>query len=69
MEMEGLLMLDKARSSPYGMVVWICISSILHIFLFESHVKNDYQAIQRVLMVFTAFVFALPIHELIHFVF
>lgn len=69
MEMEGLLMLDKARSSPYGMVVWICISSILHIFLFKSNVKNDYQAIQRVLMVFIAFVFALPIHELIHFVF
>lgn len=62
-------MLDKARSSPYGMVVWICISSALHILIFKNNVNNDYPVIQRVLMVFIAFAFTLPMHELIHFVF
>lgn len=62
-------MLDKARSSLYGMIGWICISSILHIFLFKSNVRNDYQVIQRVLMGFIAFAFTLPMHELFHFVF
>lgn len=62
-------MLDKVRSSPYGMAVWICISSALHILIFKSNVNNDYSVIQRVLMVFIAFAFTLPMHELIHFVF
>lgn len=62
-------MLDKARSSPYGMIVWICISSALHILFFKGNVNNDYPVIQRVLMVLIAFAFTLPMHELIHFVF
>lgn len=62
-------MLDKARSSPYGMIVWICISSALHILFFKNNINNDYPVIQRVLMLFIAVTFTLPMHELIHFVF
>lgn len=62
-------MLDKVRSSPYGMAVWICISSALHILIFKSNVNNDYSVIQKVLMLFIAVAFTLPMHELIHFIF
>lgn len=62
-------MLDKARSNPYGMTVWICISSALHIVFFKSHVNNDYQVIQRFLIVILAIAFSLLVHELIHFIF
>lgn len=62
-------MLDKAKSSPYGMAVWVCISSILHIFLFKGKMNNDYQVIQRVLLGFIAIIFTLLTHELIHFIF
>lgn len=62
-------MLDKARKSPYGMTIWICISSALHICFFRSHVNYDYEVIQRVSIFFRAVVFTMLMHELIHFVF
>lgn len=62
-------MLDKARKSPYGMAVWVCISCALHICFFRSRVNYDYEAIQKVSIVILAIAFSLLIHELIHFVF
>lgn len=68
-EMGVLFMLDKARTSPYGLAVWVCISSALHIVFFKSHVNNDYQVIQRFGIVILALLFSMPMHELIHFIF
>lgn len=62
-------MLAKLRKSPYALVVWIGIVSILHSVLFKSKVNYDYQLIQRVLIAVVAVVITLPLHELVHYIF
>lgn len=61
-------MLEKVKSSPCGLVVWVGISSMLHILLFKSNINNGYQMVQRGLIGLLAIVFTLPMHELLHFV-
>lgn len=59
-------MLDKLRKSPYGLVVWVGIVSVLHIVLFKDKIRTDYQIVQRIIFALLGFAFTVSVHELIH---
>jgi hypothetical protein len=62
-------MLDKDNPNSFGLIVWVSVSCIIHIFLFKRNVNDEYQLVQRVLIGIIAVVFTIPTHELIHYLF
>ncbi len=62
-------MLNKIKTNPFAMIIWLMLSCVVHIVLFNSKVNSDYQIWQRILILIIALCFAFPIHELLHFVF
>ena len=62
-------MLNKIKTNPFAMLIWLMLSCVVHIVLFNSKVNSDYQMWQRILALIIALCFTFSIHELLHFVF
>ena len=62
-------MLNKIKTNPFAMIVWLVFSCAVHIVLFKSKVNSDYEIWQRILTMIIAVCFTFSIHELLHFVF
>lgn len=57
------------RNKVVASVVWLAVSCVVHIVLFQSKVNNDYQVWQRILLMIIALGLVFLLHELIHFAF
>lgn len=57
------------RNKAVASVVWLVVSCVVHIVLFQSKVNNDYQVWQRILLMIIALGLVFLLHELIHFAF
>lgn len=61
--------LNKIKTNPFAYTIWLVLSCAVHIVLFGPRVRNDYQVLERVMILILAVCTTLPIHELLHFVF